>query len=142
MSRHHAAAQKYGHMDLQSRTDNASPHQLVQMLIDGALVRTRAAIGHMERGETLQKAELISKAIAIVDGLRGSLDMEKGGEVSSHLDELYVYMNRRLLEANLEDKPENLREVCSLMEQIKSAWDSIGNRPEVKEYKSVSSTPA
>ena len=63
MSRHNAAAQQYSNMDLQSRTEKANPHQLIQMLIDGAIVRTRAAIGHMQRNETTQKAELIGKTI-------------------------------------------------------------------------------
>lgn len=130
MSRHNTAAKQYSHMDLQSRTDNASPHQLVQLMIDGALVRARAAIGHIERNEISQKAELISKTIAIIDGLRGSLDMEKGGQISSNLDELYLYMNKKLLQANIDNNPQHLLEVCALLEDIKSAWDSIQNTPE------------
>ena len=125
MTRNNLAAQKYGTMDLQSRTEKASPHQLIQMLIDGAIVRIKAATGHMERKETTKKAELIGKAIAIIDGLRSSLDMEKGGNLSTNLDDLYVYMNRRLLQANIEDNAGYLAEVCSLLEEIKSAWDSI-----------------
>jgi len=137
MSRHNLAAQQYGAMDLQSRTEKASPHQLIQMLIDGAIVRTRAAIGHIERNETTKKAELIGKAISIVDGLRGSLDMEKGGQLSTNLDELYFYITRKLLEANAENKTQNLIEVCSILEEIKSAWDSIKETPEVKKSTSV-----
>jgi len=128
MSRHNLAAQQYGAMDLQSRTEKASPHQLIQMLIDGAIVRIRASIGHIERGETVKKAELIGKAINIIDGLRGSLDMEKGGQLSTNLDELYFYITRKLLEANAE----NNTQVCSILEEIKSAWDSIKETPEVK----------
>lgn len=130
MSRHHAAAQQYSNMDLQSRTEKASPHQLVQMLVDGALVRTRAAIGHMERNETEQKAELIGKTINILDGLRGSLDMDKGGEISANLDDLYVYMSKQLLQANIDNQPEHLYEVCSLLEDIQAAWNSIKSTPE------------
>lgn len=132
MSRHNAAAKQYNHMDLQSRTDKANPHQLVQMMIDGAIVRVRAAIGHMERNETAQKAELISKAIGIIDGLRGSLDMEKGGNISQNLDELYLYMNNLLLKANLDNKTQGLVEVCDLLEDIKSAWQAIKSTPEAQ----------
>lgn len=128
MTRNNLAAQKYGTMDLQSRTENASPHQLIQMLIDGAIVRIKAAAGHMQRQEVTKKAELIGKAIAIIDGLRTSLDMKKGGNIAANLDDLYVYMNRRLLEANIEDNTQYLTEVCSLLEEIKSAWDTIENQ--------------
>lgn len=135
MSRHNTAVQQYGNMDLQSKTESASPHQLIQMLVDGAIIRTRAAIGHMQRNETSQKAELISKSITIIDGLRGSLDMEKGGEISQNLDDLYVYMSKRLLQANVENNPQHLTEVCALLEDIKGAWSSIKDTPEAQSSK-------
>lgn len=141
MSRNNLAAQKYGSMDLQSKTDHASPHQLIQMLIDGAIVRSRAAIGHMQRNETAQKAELIGKAISIIDGLRGSLDMSKGGDISSNLDDLYIYMNKRLMEANASNKTEPLVEVCAILEDIRSAWGSIKDTP-AAQASSVVKTPA
>lgn len=141
MSRHNAAAQQYSNMDLQSRTEKANPHQLIQMLIDGAIVRTRAAIGHMQRNETAQKAELIGKTISIIDGLRGSLDMDKGGDISVNLDELYIYMNKKLLQANAENQPEHLQEVCSLLEDIKGAWTSIRNTPEAQNVSSTHAEP-
>ena len=132
MNNYSSAAQQYGSLDLQSKTENASPHQLVKMLIDGALVRIKAATGHMERNETVEKATLIGKAIAIIDGLRGSLDMEKGGDLSTNLDDLYIYMSKQLLLANAENKVEYLNEVYSLLGEIKSSWDSIADKPEVK----------
>lgn len=121
------ATQQYSGLDLQSKTESASPHELIMMLLSGALVRINAAIGHMERKETAKKAELIGKAIAIIDGLRTSLDMEQGGDIANNLDDLYLYMNRQLLIANSDDRIENLREVHSLLLEIKGAWDSIGN---------------
>lgn len=123
---HHShATRQYNNLDLQTRTENASPHQLVQMLFGGALVRIKAAMGHMERKEIAQKAELIGKAIAIIDGLRGSLNMEQGGPVASNLDDLYLYINKQLLLANLQNDEAKLHEVCQLLEDIKSAWDAL-----------------
>jgi len=132
MNRNALATQQYGKLDLQSKTETASPHQLIKMLIDGALVRVKAAAGHMERNETVEKATLIGKAIAIIDGLRSSLNMEKGGDISQNLDDLYIYMSKQLLLANAENKIEYLNEVYSLLEEIKNSWDSIADKPEVK----------
>jgi len=126
MNRNALATQQYGKLDLQSKTETASPHQLIKMLIDGALVRVKAAAGHMERNETVEKATLIGKSIAIIDGLRSSLNMEKGGDISQNLDDLYIYMSKQLLLANAENKIEYLNEV------IKNSWDSIADKPEVK----------
>jgi len=132
MNNYSSAAKQYGSIDLQSKTEAANPHQLIQMLIDGAINRIKTAIVHMERNDIAKKGEMIGKAIAIIDGLRSSLDMDKGKEISGNLDELYFYMGKRLLEANAQNNPEYLKEVCSLLEEIKSAWDSIADKPEAQ----------
>ena len=63
----------------QSAIDDASPHQLITMLLDGALERVATASGAMGRGEIAVSGESIGKAIGIIDSLRVSLDREQGG---------------------------------------------------------------
>ncbi len=142
MKRNLSAAQQYGSMDLQSKIDHANPHQLIQMLIDGAIVRIKAAEGHMQRNEVAQKGEMISKAIAIINGLRNSVDMNKGGEIAANLDDLYAYMEMRLLQANNDNVSEHLTETLDLLNEIKSAWDSIENTPEASTFRSEKSQTA
>lgn len=56
----------------------------------------------MQNGAIADKGMAISKAIAIIqEGLRLSLDKDKGGELAANLDALYDYMGHRLLQANL-----------------------------------------
>jgi len=105
--------------------DYASPHQLVAMLLDGAIERVLQARGAMERGMTARKGELIGKAIAIVDSLGASLNMEQGGELSERLASLYDYAGRRLLHANLNNDRVALDEVLGLLREIKAGWDGI-----------------
>ncbi len=119
------ALKAYKQVGVQSEVTLANPHRLVQMLLDGALDRIAVAKGHMARGEVAEKGSTISKTIAIVDGLRMSLDGESGGTIANNLDELYEYMGRRLLQANAEDNPALLDEVAALLGEIKSAWDAI-----------------
>jgi flagellar protein FliS len=126
-----SALNQYQKVGLQSAVEQASPHRLIQMLMEGALSRIASAIGHMARGETEAKGRQISLAISIIDGLRGSLDQDKGGEIASNLDRLYDYMCRRLLEANLKNDTGMLTEVQSLMHQIKSGWDAISDQSEM-----------
>ena len=95
----------YKQVGVQNEVTLANPHRLVQMLLDGALDRIAIAKGHMARGEIAEKGGNISKAIAIVDGLRMSLNGESGGAIANNLDELYEYMGRRLLQANVDDNP-------------------------------------
>ena len=105
--------------------DDASPHQLITMLIDGALERVSTARGAMGRGELASCGESIGKAISIVDSLRVSLDLEKGGQIAQNLASLYEYMTRRLLEANRTKDTAMLAEVAVLLKEIKAAWDQV-----------------
>src|SRR3990172_7614903 len=119
------ALKQYQQLGLQSAVESASPHRLIQMLMDGALEKISAAKGHMGRGEIALNGSHISWAISIIGGLRISLDKSAGGEIAQNLDDLYGYMERRLLQANLHDDPAMLDEVASLLREIKSAWDAI-----------------
>jgi flagellar protein FliS len=103
----------------------ASPHRLIQMLLDGAIARIFTAKGHIKQNKLDKKCESIGSAISIVDGLRNSLDMEKGGEISSNLDALYDYINRLLLKANISSDISLLDEAGKLLNEIKAGWDAI-----------------
>lgn len=121
----HAALRQYRNVGAQSGIESADPHRLVQMLMDGALEKISTAKGFMLRGAIAEKGAHISWAIAIIDGLRAALNKEQGGEIAQNLADLYDYMGRRLLQANVENSPEMLDEVGNLMQEIKSAWDAV-----------------
>ncbi len=119
------ALKSYENVALRSAVLEATPHQLVQMLMDGALDRIAQAKGCMSRGDIAQKGAHIARAVAIVNGLRRDLDMERGGEISANLEALYEYMSRRLLEANVNNDPAVLDEVAGLLREIRDAWAQI-----------------
>jgi len=125
-----SGAAKYQNISSQSGVENATPHRLIQMLIDGSLDRINKAKGHMNRGEVSEKGEAISSAISIIGGLQGSLNKESGGEVAENLDKLYNYMIEKLVEANQSNNTEILVEVSKLMLNIKSGWDQIEPKAE------------
>ncbi len=120
-------ARQYGKVAVGSEAAFASPHRLVQMLMEGALEKIAVAKGHMIRKEYEAKGKHISWAISIISGLQSSLDMEKGGEISTNLHDLYDYMVRRLGEAGLRNDPKILDEITSLLIEVKSAWDLLPN---------------
>lgn len=121
----HAALKQYRSVNTQSGIESADPHRLVLMLMDGALEKISTAKGHMLRNATSEKGAQISWAIAIIDGLRAALDHDRGGEIAQNLEDLYDYMGRRLLQANVENSTEMLDEVSALMAEIKDAWGAI-----------------
>lgn len=120
-----AALKQYKKIDVNQGIDDASPHRLILMLLDGALGRLAAAKGFIEHNEVARKGETIGSAISIIDGLRVSLDMDQGGEIAENLESLYDYMQRRLLEANLNSDAAIVDEVVSLLGEIREAWIAI-----------------
>jgi len=125
-----SAVQQYNSVGAQSASVETSPYRLVQMLMEGALDKIAMAKGYMSRGEVAEKGRSISVAISIISGLRASLDKSTGGEIAENLDNLYDYMERRLLQANMENDTAKVDEVGRLMIEIKSGWDGIA--PTVK----------
>lgn len=120
-----AALKQYHSVGVQSGVQGANPHQLIAMLLAGAIDRIAAARGAIERRETGRKGELISRAIEIVDNLRASLDHERGGEISANLASLYDYIEQLLVRANLESDGAKLAEAGTLLQEIKGGWDAI-----------------
>jgi flagellar protein FliS len=121
-----SGAAAYAQVNVETGVAAASPHKLIMMLFDGAMVSITSAIRHMEAGEISAKGQAISRAISIIEnGLRASLDKSAGGEVAENLDALYSYMNTRLLAANLNNRKEYLEEVHRLLKDLRDTWAAI-----------------
>ena len=116
---------QYRQVNAQTSVEAADPHRLIQMLMEGALEKITKAKQYMANKNTPEKGRHVSWAISIIDGLRLSLDKEKGGEIATNLDALYDYMTRRLVMANAENSPAMLDEVISLIKEVKAGWDAI-----------------
>jgi flagellar protein FliS len=116
----------YANVGLETGVGSASPHQLIVMLFDGALVAVMSAQTHMKAGNIPAKGKAISHAITIIDnGLRAALDRKAGGDIADGLDALYDYMSRRLLQANLANDEAILDEVRALLADLRQTWNAI-----------------
>jgi flagellar protein FliS len=122
-----AALRQYQTVNTQAQISDASPHRLIQMLMEGGLSRLAQVKGVMLHGQQAAKGELISKAIGIIGGLRESLDLQQGGEIAANLDRLYEYMVSRLVEANIGNDVAIIDEVAELLRNVKSGWDAISH---------------
>jgi len=118
-------ANQYRQVGLTSEVEGADPHRLIQMLMEGALIRMSQAKTMITDKNYEGKAKLLGRVMEIIATLQSSLDNEKGGDISANLDRLYDYMNRRLLEASSANDTTMIDEVMSLLLEIKSGWDGI-----------------
>ncbi|KMM92777.1 MULTISPECIES: flagellar export chaperone FliS [Pseudomonas] len=121
------ALRQYQKVNSHAQISEASPHRLIQMLMEGALERMAQAKGAMARGDIAQKALLITKTIDIITGLRAGLREENTDdkEALRQLDSLYEYMTKQLTLANAKNDPELIDEVARLLITVKSGWDAI-----------------
>ncbi len=125
MSKDEAVSQ-YTQVGIETGLTDASPHSLILMLLEGAIISINVAKAHMERKNIGEKCTAISRALMIIDeGLRASLDKKAGEGIAENLDALYEYMENRLIMANIHNQIEPLDEVVRLLTEIKSAWEEI-----------------
>lgn len=124
MSGYNALA-SYRSVAVMGDVEAASPHRLIELMMEGALDRIAQAQRALQRSEVASKGENVSKAINLIEGLRASLDHSRQAPVAANLDALYEYMARRLLQANLRDDLTIFAEVAGLLRGIHEAWHAI-----------------
>ncbi|MFO2464826.1 flagellar export chaperone FliS [Pseudomonas sp. 15FMM2] len=121
------ALRQYQKVNSHAQVSEASPHRLVQMLMEGGLDRMAQAKGALSRGDIAQKGLMLGKAIEIISGLRDGLEPEKAEDPAAvqRLDALYAYMSNRLVEANGVNDADMIDEVARLLITVKTGWDAI-----------------
>lgn len=110
---------------LETSVYGASPVGLIVMLYEGAITALRKAQGEIKQNNFIEKGRLIGKGLDIINGLDTALNLEKGGEVTANLRDLYQYMMHRLSMANLKNDLDILDEVVGLLETLMSAWKQL-----------------
>lgn len=109
---------------------SADPVELICILYEHALDRVSDARSALAANDIVTRSRAISKALAAISELHGSLDHERGGEISRNLEKLYQYMRQRLTAANFEQKDEPLAEVETLLQTLAEGWKSSHQRVE------------
>jgi flagellar secretion chaperone FliS len=124
-------AHAYSNVHVETSVANADPHQLVLLLLDGALSAIAAACRAIEQRDIPAKCRAVSRASGIIDeGLRGALDLKQGGAVAATLHDLYSCVLLRLTQAHAANDIAMLRECSDLLNPLRAAWTSI--RPQLK----------
>jgi len=110
---------------LESRILSASPIELIRLLYQGCSQAVQDARRHLAAGNIAARSRSITKACEILIELTSSLDHQRGGEISQRLAQLYDYLERRLIEANIRQSDAPLAEVLGLLSTLGEAWDKL-----------------
>ena len=116
--------EQYGRAKHDAQAEFASAHAKTLMLFDGGITFIGIALQAIARSDYELKGNMISKSIAVINGLKDCLDLTQG-ELPSNLHDLYEYMVERLFKANLTSDTEAIEEVQSLLKTIRESWAQI-----------------
>jgi flagellar protein FliS len=112
-----------------TQVQSSTPLELVVMLYDGALSFMRIARAAIERRDIPARRDALGRAIAIVSELQSTLNMEQGGEVAATLDDLYAYVNARVLQAASENDVTPLDAAIRVFDGLRDAWATVAAQP-------------
>jgi flagellar protein FliS len=105
---------------MENTVQNATPAQLLIMLIDGAIRFCKMGIISIEQNNYENANLNLGKAQNIVSEFIITLDRESA--VADGLLGLYEYFNLRLTEANVQKKVEPAQEVLGYLSELKEVW--------------------
>lgn len=102
----------------------SNPMQLIIALYEGCISAVQEAQRGFVNRDIMARSNAVTKGINILSELQISLNHDKAEaqELSANLKNLYIYMQQRLLEANMKKTPEPLGEVEGLLRTMLESW--------------------
>ncbi len=125
---------------MQTQITTTNQGELLLMLYAGAIKFLTRAREEIEKKNYSEKGMLISKAMDVIAELDGSLNMERGGELSKNLHQLYMFCNSHLLKASIKMNAKFVDDVINILEGLRSAYAQIIDTPEA--VSALSEAPA
>ena len=101
----------------------ASGPELTLMLYDGAIKFLNIADFAIEKNDIQKAHENIMKTERIIEYLRNTLDMKYA--VAKDFENMYSYIYRRLIEANMAKDREIVAEINGHMHAIRDNWVEV-----------------
>ncbi|HWT73658.1 MAG TPA: flagellar export chaperone FliS [Mobilitalea sp.] len=106
-----------------SKILTASPAELTLMLYEGAIKFCNLAVIAIDKKEYEKANTNIIKAERIISELRVTLDFKY--PVAKDFDNIYEYIHRRLLDANLKKDTAILDEALGYIREIRDTWKEV-----------------
>ncbi len=111
----------------QTKVKTAGQGRLIVMLYDEAIKQLDKAEAEMTSPS--RKLDIVHNSIVkaqdVITELMASLDFDKGGDIARNLYSLYTFFNQQLMEANIQKKPGNLKDIRNMLVELRDAWAAI-----------------
>lgn len=106
-----------------SRILTASPAELTLMLYEGAIKFSNIAIMAIEKGDVEKAHNNIRKVERIIEEFQATLNHKY--PVAKDFDDVYKYLQQRLLEANIKKDKEIMEEVLRHLRTMRDTWKDV-----------------
>ena len=117
----------YRAVNMQAQTAQASPVELVLMLVDGLLDEIARLRMHIEHRRYEAKAKSIAKCADILTGLSSALEVEAGNEVVENLSRLYDFCAQHLNQAGISMDVHKVDEVQGIVNTLRAGWQGMAD---------------
>ncbi|AGL01665.1 flagellar export chaperone FliS [Desulfoscipio gibsoniae] len=104
----------------QNSVSSAPPQELTNMLYSGGVRFIRQAMQSIEENEMEKAHQELVRAQEIYKHLQDTLNMDI--KISNNLYNLYDFMIRQLLQANIKKDIAILHEILGLAEELRNTW--------------------
>lgn len=107
----------------QNKFQTAGPAELTLMLYEGAIKFCNLSIDAIEKNDIQGAHNNIKKAQRVIEEFQATLDHRY--PVAKDFDNVYDYLHRRLVQANIKKDPEILREVLKHLRTMRDTWKEV-----------------
>ena len=104
---------------------NAEPVELIRLLYQRSISCVREAREHLAHKRIGERSTAITRAYAAIEQLIVALRPENAPVLCSRLQGLYVYMQQRLLDANMQQADAPMAEVLNLLTTLAEGWSGV-----------------
>lgn len=113
---------------LEAKVMTAPPHQLHLMVVDGAIRHATRAQQALEDQDFETAFESLGSARDFVSELISGLKAEHAPEIVDSLKALFVFVYRKLIEADVKHDPQLVRDALSILRQHRETWAALSQK--------------
>jgi flagellar protein FliS len=110
----------------------ASPAKVIVAFYDGALRFLKAGVQSLNAKNYALKGQQLSRAHAIVNELRATLDHTQNPALCGELERLYSFVLDCITESNMNADATKLHGAVRVLEQLRSAWAQVAEEPAIR----------
>jgi flagellar secretion chaperone FliS len=116
---------QYRETEIATKTENASPHELVSLLYDSLLEALAVMVAMLSQGQIVGQDQHSQRARSILVALKANLDHSSGGQVSAALSEVYQASLGELSKAISAQDADKLRSLREGLLGVANSWKQI-----------------